>query len=119
MKARPANRLPRPAAAAPDPPGLSALLLAGHGILTLGRIQRSDAFPFDLVAVSPGGWPVLVAVAGPAERLDRLVRLLGNDDLGEMIRKGCHALVLSWSRNARGDHVGEVVSLTPADYRPI
>jgi hypothetical protein len=119
MKAsRPANRLPR-AEADPDPLQLSRLLLGLHGVLVLARVRNTPALPLDLVGVDPHGWPVLAAVlsdATPAERLDRLVRLLGNHDLGAMVRKGCVLLALSWSQNARGWHVAETVSLTAADY---
>jgi hypothetical protein len=123
MKAsRPANRLPRAEAdpkAEPDPLQLSRLVLALHGVLVLARVRNTPALPLDLVGVDAGGWPVLAAVlsdATPADRLDLLVRLLGNAELGEMVRRGCRLLAMAWSRDAHDGHVAETVSLTAADY---
>jgi hypothetical protein len=59
---------------------------------------------------------VLVALVTPAERFGALLALLGDAGLGELVRGGARVLVLSWSRNARGDHVGEAVPLTPTGY---
>jgi hypothetical protein len=104
MKAsRPANRLPRAEADPdPDPLQLSRLLLGLRGVCVLGRVRNTPALPLDLVGVDLQGWPVLAAVlsgAAPAERLDLFVRLLGRDDLADMVRRGVRLEVHAWSRS--------------------
>jgi hypothetical protein len=120
MKAsRPANRLPGAEADPdPDPLRLSRLVLALHGVLVLARVRNTPALPLDLVGVDPQGWPVLAAVgpgASPADRLDTLVRLLGRDDLADMVRRGVRLEVHAWSRRGRRQAV-DVVRLGAEDF---
>jgi hypothetical protein len=105
----------------PDPIDLSRLLLQLHGVLTLGRVRNTPALPLDLVGVDLQGRPVLAAVlsgAAPAERLDLMVRLLGDGELAGMVRLGCRLLVLCWGANAAGTRTVEVVRVTAEDYGP-
>jgi hypothetical protein len=112
------RRRPR---AGPDP-GLveaSSLVLASQGVFTLGRVRRSDRLPVDLVGIGPTG-PVVAAVLGPgaspAERLDTVVRLLGNRTLGAQVRAGCRVAVLCWGQSAAGVRAVELLRLTAEDY---
>jgi hypothetical protein len=103
----------------PDPLQLSRLVLALRGVLVLARVRNTPALPLGLVGVDGQGWPVLAAVAGPgaspADRLDTLVRLLGRDDLADMVRRGVRLEVHAWSRRGRRQAV-DVVRLGAEDF---
>ena len=110
------NRLRRRHRAEPDPLDLTRLVLALHGVLPLARVRRPDPLPVDVVGIDASGFPVLVAIVSPAERFGALLALLDDADVGKLVHGGCLILVLPWSRNARGGHVGELIRLVPDDY---
>jgi hypothetical protein len=115
------NRLRQRPRAEPDRFEVSRLVLALRGVFVLARVRNTPALPLDLVGVDLQGWPVLAAVlsgATPAERLDLLVRLLGNGDLAEMVRRGCRLLVLCWGVNAAGVRTVDVIRVTAGDFGP-
>jgi hypothetical protein len=104
----------------PDPLELTRLVLAQHQILVLGKVRNTAALPIDLVGIDSRGWPVLVAVpsdAGPADRLDLLVRLLSNADLADMAGRGCKVLAAFWGPGTAGVRTVDVLRLTAADYQ--
>jgi hypothetical protein len=94
-------------------------VLALRGVLVLGRVRNTPALPIDLVGVTDGGWPVLIAVlsdASPAARLDLLVRLLGNAELADLAGRGCNVLAAYWGCNEAGTRTVEIVRLCARDY---